>query len=262
MNKSQQTKCKLCQREGKLHKSHIIPKVHFKNIKDTDGKYAVMNEDCSTQQVSKEYWERMLCCHCEAFLNEKYEKFGNHLFSNYLSPETNGKLTILKYKGNYEKIYFYFLSIIWRAIMSQGEFYKALGSNRELLVILSETVRLALLNEKMPVLPESNCTKGRFSRLDKRVPLRISKLELFEPRSGNNILEITTPPWVDLKTGNLTLMLGGFLIEFLFCKDKRNSLSRKNNKIPVLKGVDAVLPIKDIVLRFGIPVHGCLTEEK
>lgn len=136
--------CKLCKKTRELKKSHIIPRLAIKLIRDENLNnrfYELFNKQNKIIQDSPK--EHLLCYECEQHLgnNEKYFKETIHLNRHGTKKAHDGKKLIVK-NLDYKKIKLFFLSLLWRAsISSKPEFENVcIGDNEEI-------IRKMILNE-------------------------------------------------------------------------------------------------------------------
>jgi hypothetical protein len=141
--------CKMCLLEKYLCKSHILPKHSYKILK-SDG-YAIYlnNENAKYPNKQKDYSgifdKNILCKECECILSA-YEDYGyQFIYSGLEDIEkiiNNQKITIRGSGYDYKKIKLYFLSILWRASITDHQFFDQvkLSSSQE------EFLRNILLN--------------------------------------------------------------------------------------------------------------------
>jgi len=113
------SKCKLCGVEGKLEKSHIIPKSYFKNLKSGSGQLIEITCDdkAEPKRSNTDPKERLLCRSCEQFLSINYERYGARLFKE--TKNVKKSKSYIEFNGfKYTEYYLYLLSILWRASVS------------------------------------------------------------------------------------------------------------------------------------------------
>ncbi|MBL4638511.1 MAG: hypothetical protein JKY76_04035 [Proteobacteria bacterium] len=120
--------CKLCELEKELQLSHAIGDAVFKRIfKANSGKaIAITSGDNSIHYSSDSWAEYQLCSECELLLNNEYERYS----LNTLRDHTNciKKASCLTFTNvNQYKIMLYFLSIYYRAALSNHRAYQNVG---------------------------------------------------------------------------------------------------------------------------------------
>ena len=146
--------CKLCKKIRELKKSHIIPCLAFKLIRDENINnrfYELVNKQNKIiQDGPKEY---LLCNKCEQHIGnyEKYFKEAIHLNRHGTKKTHDGKRCLIE-NLDYKKIKLFFLSLLWRAsISSKPEFENVcIGDNEEIIrkMILNESPGR---NSKFPI---------------------------------------------------------------------------------------------------------------
>ncbi|AIW13923.1 hypothetical protein IX91_06870 [Vibrio tubiashii ATCC 19109] len=113
------SKCKLCGNEGKLEKSHIIPKSYFKSLKSGNGQLVAIVCDDETQpkRSNIDPKEELLCRECEQFISVNYERYGTQLFKR--TTNIKKAKSYIEFNGfKYTEYYLYLISILWRASIS------------------------------------------------------------------------------------------------------------------------------------------------
>jgi len=137
--------CKLCKKTCELKKSHIIPRLAIKLIRDENLNnrfYELFNKQSKIiQDGPKEY---LLCYKCEQLLGNNYEKYFKeaiHLNRHGTKKAHDEKRLIIQ-NLDYKRIKLFFLSLLWRAsISSKPEFENVcVGDNEEI-------IRKMILNE-------------------------------------------------------------------------------------------------------------------
>jgi len=136
-------KCKLCHNDKELRNSHIIPEFFYKPLYDEKHRFNVipLNEEQKFRYEQKGLRERLLCGDCENKLS-KWEDHVRRIF--YGGKEiliTNGNPIKIE-RIDYAKFKLFQLSLLWRASVSEMDFFKqvSLGPHEE-------KIRQMLLNE-------------------------------------------------------------------------------------------------------------------
>ena len=126
--------CKLCERERKLIKAHIIPKKLYNPIlKASSGEsprvYVVGTEKKSQQSQNGIYDPDILCRECDGDLIGSWDNYGQTLLlsspsrENYTVDEA-GKLAGYKIDTfDYNQLKLFFMSILWRAAITSDQFF-------------------------------------------------------------------------------------------------------------------------------------------
>ncbi len=119
-------KCKLCQEETNLQKSHIMPEFVFRPMYDDIGRAIAFNPSADEkgyiQNGPKEY---MLCRNCEEIININ-ETYASKLFkSKFRSVQSLKIANKYRVSGiNYKKLKLFSMSILWRASVSSHRMFK------------------------------------------------------------------------------------------------------------------------------------------
>jgi len=149
-------KCKLCLEEKELIKeSHLIPDFMYKSIKGIDN--SMMSIDGNQIEKARrvhtgEFENNILCKDCDNAIIGNYESYASKII-NYQTKikgisatkfiDENNNLKHAEIKGlDYSKFKLFLLSLLWRASISNREFFKnvKLGLEEE------ESLRKMLLN--------------------------------------------------------------------------------------------------------------------
>lgn len=157
--------CKLCLKDSKLIKAHIIPEFMYKGMKDEKNVFYKVTYDLDSKSSKKkkiqtgDFDKNILCAECDnGIIGARYERYaqlsmyGEDLDPNILPdcknfkfPTNNGGYTICT-NIDYCKMKLFVLSILFRASVSNLEIFKeiSLGAKHE------ERIRDILLNEVVP----------------------------------------------------------------------------------------------------------------
>lgn len=116
--------CKLCNEERELKQSHIVPRAYFRRIKQKSGQsiHVTMNDDERPKKKNFDPKSYLLCAECEKFLSRNYEKYSIEYLRNRNNYTEEGKFLVFS-KFNFNKIYIFFISILWRASISDHEIF-------------------------------------------------------------------------------------------------------------------------------------------
>ena len=138
-------RCRLCHLDDWLVNSDIIPKFHYKPLKEVEGRFYLLSTDASKKVIpqQKTITENLLCAQCDNVRLSQYEShlakvlFGGHP----LAPQQDGELLLIE-GYDYKKIKNALLSILWRMSLSTNLFFSKvnLGDKHE------ERLRIMLLN--------------------------------------------------------------------------------------------------------------------
>lgn len=139
-------RCCLCQLDNWLVDSDIIPKFHYKPLKEAEGRFYVLSTDASKKVIpeQKTIIENLLCAQCD---NERLSRYEGHLakviFGGHpLAARPDGPLLLIE-GYDYKKIKNGLLSILWRMSISTNVFFSSvdLGAKHE------ERLRVTLFND-------------------------------------------------------------------------------------------------------------------
>ena len=136
-------KCKLCQQQAALCRSHVVPEFCYKPI--YHGKHhltgvAVSPRGFGRPVMQKGYKEPMLCSSCEQKLNAWEKKFNDFWFVKQISSDSVTEKYPVVHGFDFKWMKLFHLSIIWR-------FHSAEGFGRIDLGQYAECIRNMLLNE-------------------------------------------------------------------------------------------------------------------
>ncbi len=110
-------KCRLCNMESTLRKSHIIPRSLILKAKDGDSQLHVFTNNEKPTYSNSDPKENLLCDSCEQFLSINYEKDGIELLKNKRNVvKRTNHIEFINF--NYKSWYLFYLSILWRASIS------------------------------------------------------------------------------------------------------------------------------------------------
>jgi hypothetical protein len=139
-------RCRLCNTQGWLVESHIIPKLQYKLLKQAEGHFWGLPTDPEKKAIKmqKGITEHLLCAQCD---NVRLSRYEGHLAKLLFRHPPGGKQTgpLLVVEGyDYKNLKNALLSILWRMSVSSHPYFSEvdLGSKHE------EHLRLALLNDK------------------------------------------------------------------------------------------------------------------
>ncbi len=135
-------KCKLCHKTRKLSHSHIVPEFIYGPLYDEDPKRMLSVTKESTRISFPQKGERdyLLCADCEQHLNKHYEQKSLATWQALIKVRSDGNLKIDKHgdreitiEGHDPSFKLLFLSILWRASVSNSPTYSAvnLGPHEE-----------------------------------------------------------------------------------------------------------------------------------
>ncbi|WP_414665133.1 hypothetical protein [Horticoccus sp. 23ND18S-11] len=128
-------RCRLCQRDGTIRNSHIIPEFFYGPMYDEKHRFFTVSsnpvkKDLTFQKGMREY---LLCDVCEGSFG-KNEKYFSELFFGGVSAEYADDGRHIHIKGiDYPKTKLMFMSILWRMSVSSLPFFDSvdLGPHEE-----------------------------------------------------------------------------------------------------------------------------------
>lgn len=193
--------CRLCEKEAKLVKAHIIPKFMFKKMKDEDNVFYEVTYNLDTGHSKKkktqieDYDKGILCEKCDNnILGGIYENYAKKamygggdlpievtpLCTNYINDD-GFEYSICK-NFDYQKLKKFYLSILWRASITKRPFFKDvnLGHKHE------ERLRTILLNNENISDNEYPIVITSFMRTDHNLENIIGQPKRIKTKSGLN----------------------------------------------------------------------------
>jgi len=201
--------CKLCLKNKTIKKSHIIPNSFFKFIKQdsgkNNGKYIRISKD-NTNWDQGSFYEFMLCGDCESKFSANFEEYVADIFIR--NPKVKGVKvsktdTYVKFSNlDYKKIKLFQLSLLWRASISNNDFYKYVNLSKS----KEEVLRNILYN--LTTVP-SNFYPCTFERLLSDIGIEIANKR--DIASSKKL--IINPKTTETPIASfITFVLGGFSI--------------------------------------------------
>ncbi len=121
MNEDPIKYCKLCNQPKKLCVSHIIPRSFLKSLKKGSSQLIRIDTrpDVANRMDNANWSEHLLCKDCEAFLENRYEGPQLRKLRDYKNNlKSQSRVTLVRFE--YQKFYLFWLSIIWRASLSES----------------------------------------------------------------------------------------------------------------------------------------------
>lgn len=144
--------CKLCDSEQNLRQSHIIPRSYFRKLKSQSGQAIEVNLNRDIRPKRKNFDPKsfLLCNDCEQYISKQYEKYAIEYLrdSKNYSDEEN---YLIFSRFNFKKIYLYFLSILWRASISNHQLF-----DRAKLGGFDKYIKISIQNNSLVV---GNCAR-------------------------------------------------------------------------------------------------------
>lgn len=155
--KSISGKCRLCLRDGPLVDSHIIPKFHFKPLKEEEGHFYIVSSDPAKKELKEQkgITEHLLCAKCD---NERLQKNEDHLarviFGGHpLDGKHTGRLLTLG-GYDYKKVKNGLLSVLWRMSITTRPYFDGveLGPKHEEVLREALFADMEFPEEQYPIL--------------------------------------------------------------------------------------------------------------
>ncbi len=127
--------CALCLQNVEVRLSHIIPEFMYSPLYDEKHRFHMRSrtEWDREQLLQKGLRDWLLCDECETKLS-RYERYVSHVFNGQVPVQSSQSGRLVQIKGlNYEQFKLFGLSILWRAGVSNIEFFRkvALGPHQE-----------------------------------------------------------------------------------------------------------------------------------
>lgn len=120
--------CKLCDKEKKLIKSHIIPESFYRDAYTKNEGIMVRKDDHSKRLPIGVYDKEIVCADCEKTF-QKWDDYGYKFFNEILT--SSGKIIEVKGKSigllfdniKYDELKLFLMSVLWRAAVSGDGFF-------------------------------------------------------------------------------------------------------------------------------------------
>lgn len=215
--------CKLCLLEKKLSGSHIIPKSFLKQAKKGDSQIIKMVPESTIKpRLDNANWNTpLLCAECETFINTRYETSQLQYLKNKKTAIRHPKRVTFE-QFDFNRFYLFWLSILWRASVTDMEEFKSVQLGAE----LNEMIRILLLSE-------STRYKGQACISDF---IRIGIVRLL-PGAGftEELLKLIVTTFIRDTDGSgeskYYVLLGGFLVGFQLTANPSSELPREFGRI-------------------------------
>jgi len=215
--------CKLCLLEKKLSGSHIIPRSFLKLAKKGENQLIRMvPESQEKPRFDNANWNTPLLCHdCETFINTRYEASQlQYLKNKEIAIRHPNRITFGQF--DFDRFYLFWLSILWRASVTDMKEFKSVQLGNE----VNEMLRTLLLSG-------STMYKGQICISEF---IRIGIVRLL-PGAGftEEQLKLMVTTFVqEANEGDGSkyyLLLGGFLVGFQLTANPGSELSRDFGRI-------------------------------
>ena len=136
--------CRLCDKDKKLIKAHIIPEFLYKDLKlyapDSSGQgrlHGIRNTNGNIENLKKGlpsgiYDSTILCKDCDSTILKEYDDYGKLIFTRLLGQRNNRESAdfIELEISNYFLFKAFFISIFWRASISSRPEFTIVDLNR------------------------------------------------------------------------------------------------------------------------------------
>jgi len=134
---STDSECELCRQTKKLCRSHILPDFLYSEVYDESGKKMIVRSaiDHSEKFRQSGYWEWLLCGECESRTGE-WDRYAANVLKGNVQLEGRREGAVVHLSGiDYAKFKLFQLSVVWRASIAKGEFFKRviLGPHEEVM---------------------------------------------------------------------------------------------------------------------------------
>jgi hypothetical protein len=174
--------CKLCQRTGRIRKSHIIPEFLYESIYDEKhrGIYLATEPNRILKYEQKGIRELLLCSDCEIYLSQ-YEGYGKKILSDIQEENSSSKANFYLLSNiEYSKFKLFLISVLWRAGISSIDFFSKiiLSKNHEI------RMREMLLNRDPGEPYEYGCaiTENKLAIINEGIIMRPKQLKIMGHR--------------------------------------------------------------------------------
>jgi hypothetical protein len=124
-NQAMEGICPLCQKHGKIIRSHIIPEFFRRAVSDEDGRAVVIHGALRpARMVQQAFMHPLLCAECDGFVNTEYE-MPFLAFWRQAAPGLAWGRNYLLTVPDYARFKLFLLSVLWRAgVCRVGAFAK------------------------------------------------------------------------------------------------------------------------------------------
>jgi hypothetical protein len=127
--------CKLCGLDHKLVDAHIIPRKMYEHMHDGRNASIILSSEDGVyprRTNTGEYDSNIVCENCEAIFSP-WDGYANELLlsdydeDNYFYGSQGSRLAYIFNNVNYERLKLFFSSVLWRASVSQRDFFHGLS---------------------------------------------------------------------------------------------------------------------------------------
>jgi len=246
--------CLLCGKPKELVKvSHIIPKCMYKGMENDENKIGVStlkNNIKTATEIDYRYFDRyILCVDCETVKLSQLDNYANRILFGDQKANDSFKSTVLEYSNakvciienfDYLKLKLFLLSVLWRAHISNHNFFDNINLSSR-----AEVIRQAILSKDL-----SSCKDVKISIFG--LMFNRSKLMKAIPKPRHIVTDS-----IDV----YSFMIYGIVYNFIY-KDDNNTFNLEENilqenqplKMPFYLGVDAMSYFRAFVLPKDSPL--------
>lgn len=122
------TTCRLCLREEKLVKSHIVSEFLYTPMYDEKThRFLVLSTNAAIPERTRQtgLYERLLCANCDGNLLGQYEDYAAKVLNGGPKIEYAQVGNELRMKGvDYTRLKMFYLSLLWRMSVARHEFFQ------------------------------------------------------------------------------------------------------------------------------------------
>jgi hypothetical protein len=129
MGKAKKGRCRLCLKETKLIKSHIIPEPFYKHIYGNGPRKMIAMSSDSSRKIKlhqKGMREHLMCRKCDGDIVGQYDKYISELFFRHAEPGIDQVRTI-RLSVNYRMFRLFQLSLLWRFHIAESSSFDAVN---------------------------------------------------------------------------------------------------------------------------------------
>jgi len=125
-------RCKMCEEDRKLVESHIIPRSFYEPFKGEEGEIPLIVTNVAGVYPKRSpigvYDRKILCGQCEKIFMP-WDTYGHRILFQEFKEENYAEIDGRKIAYNlgscdYQKLKLFFLSVLWRASVSEQQFFK------------------------------------------------------------------------------------------------------------------------------------------
>lgn len=235
--------CRLCGQVKPLENSHIIPRSFYKRIKKGTGQLLVIKEYKEPKLSNSDPKEKLLCFDCEQYLSKNYESYGTSIMRKSDNVIHNKECIYIN-NFRYKTFYIFYLSILWRASISNHPSFSAVSLDSSLERLIAECI----IADKIKI------GAGSSMRLDHFFRLSIVRLVDVTNNIADSVIRSVISSFRIVKAENATvraiiyyIILDGFLVTYVLTAGKDIHSARANRiKSQLLPGSSIKIDKVDI----------------